>query len=148
MSWFCKFGGPTTSGSAKTQNHRSRIAGNALTDQSSLDRAYIAAWSTQCHCRSSATRHCSVQPLSFSPHGEGHVKLRQRCFPQFIRDDNERSQQDSVLLCCQLSGFACDQTDALRFELTSLHILHVQCQFCVIRAVGRNLLLEETFMPT
>ena len=34
MSWFCKFGGATTSGSAKTQNHRSRIAGHALTDQS------------------------------------------------------------------------------------------------------------------
>ena len=35
VSWFCKFGGPTTSGSAKTQNHRSRVAGHALiTDQS------------------------------------------------------------------------------------------------------------------
>ena len=25
-----------------------------------------------------------------------------------------------------------------RFELPSLHILHVRCQFCVIRTVGRN----------
>ena len=30
-------------------------------------------------------------------------------------------------------------TLSCRFELSSLHILHVRCQFCVIRAVGRNL---------
>ena len=36
MGWFCKFGGATTSASAKTQNHRSRIAGHALTDQSEI----------------------------------------------------------------------------------------------------------------
>ena len=34
MSWFCKFGGPATTGSAKTPNHRSRFAGHALSDQS------------------------------------------------------------------------------------------------------------------
>ena len=28
---------------------------------------------------------------------------------------------------------------ALRFELPSLHILHVRCQFCVIRTVRKNL---------
>ena len=27
---------------------------------------------------------------------------------------------------------------ARRFSLPSLHILHVRCKFCVIRAVGRN----------
>ena len=30
-------------------------------------------------------------------------------------------------------------TNARRFRLPSLHILHVRCKFCVIRAVGRNL---------
>ena len=34
VSWFSKFGVAMTSGSAKTQNHRSRLAGHALTDQS------------------------------------------------------------------------------------------------------------------
>ena len=31
------------------------------------------------------------------------------------------------------------ETKARRFRLPSLHILHVRCKFCVIRAVGRNL---------
>ena len=42
MSWFCKFGGPTTSGSANSQNHRSRVAGHALTDQRTSSVVYRA----------------------------------------------------------------------------------------------------------
>ena len=48
VSAFCKFCGPTASGSAKTQNHRSRVAAHALTDQNAFKAAWLHWFSVQC----------------------------------------------------------------------------------------------------
>ena len=56
-AWFCKFGGPTTSGSAKTQNHRSRVAGHALTDQRAIGPSSANVFDSICD----VIRYCLVQ---------------------------------------------------------------------------------------
>ena len=70
--------------------------------------------------------------------------------PLFLQVTEQTTDMSSGLLTtdsgwCAIPPAAaspqCDVDDrhALRFELPSLHILHVRCQFCVIHAVGRNL---------